>query len=523
MRKKIIFFSLIIILFFIISSSVFAKYIIEEKILVATIQIDRTSPNVEISYSKKEITQENITITITSDEQIKEIEGWTLQANKKVLIKEYTNNITEQIEIEDLSGNKTVEQIVINNIDRQAPIVTIEKIENSNKQYQTYANQDSIITATIKITDDRKINTKLNIADIKIIVGNQEIIPKQIKLENQQETETEKIIKLIFSKIEQEGNLKIQIPEGVIQDESQNKNKTIEKETKIKIDNTKPQGLYSQNKIEAGKIEAIITANEKIRKLDGWNIENETILKKIFNNNLSYITKIQDFAGNSSDVEINITGATNVILSYASHNSMVGWSYGYENYDIAGLQAIKKNSIYKTESLLFTISGNVEKDFLQARAFVYSHWKEGSKAICTNTKKIYSYGWNPSKTDWKYENEENKVRINNRTYFQLGGAGINAEGNTDINGNGVIDIDTTMKFNYGISALQMKLKSYQDNSILYQIYIDSIGWLKPAKNEELTCYKQDKPMSAIRIALVPNSEVKSVFNSWNKDTGKLIK
>ena len=121
----------------------------------------------------------------------------------------------------------------------------------------------------------------------------------------------------------------------------------------------------------------------------------EKILKKTFNNNLSYVIEIEDLAGNKQQVNINIVEATNVIMSYASHNSMVGWSYGYGNYDIAGLEAIKENSKYKTESLAFSISGNVDEDFLQARAFVYTNWGEGSKAMCNDSNQIYTYGWNP--------------------------------------------------------------------------------------------------------------------------------
>ena len=45
------------------------------------------------------------------------------------------------------------------------------------------------------------------------------------------------------------------------------------------------------------------------------------------------------------------------------------------------------------------------------------------------------------------------------------------------------------------------------------------GWLKPAKNGELTSYSLTKPFSAIRVALVPNSEVNSLMNTWNRDTG----
>lgn len=449
-----------------------------EAIIVANINIDRTKPKVEILYSEKNITNDNVVVTIKANEEVKQIEGWQLQEDKKTLIKEYKNNIVEEIEIQDLSGNKIKEIININQIDREAPIIEISTITNSNTKYPQYANKDKTITALLTIKDNISISEVLKESDIKIIVGNEEITPKEKKLEYQKNETKEKIAKLTLKGIEKEGILKIQILQNTIKDDAGNVNIKVDKSSNITIDNTKPKGVYSQNKIEAGKIQAIITANEPIKNLDGWSIENNNVLKKVFNNNLSYTITIEDLAGNKAEVEINITGATNVIISYASHNSMIGWSYGYGNYDIAGLNAIKADPKYKTESLAFSISGNVEKDYLQAKAFVYTHWGEGSQARCADTGKIYSYGWNPSNSSWKYQTKENEITLNGKTYFQFGGAAINGEDSTDINGNGTITHEIGLQLNYGISAIQMKLKNYDDNSILYQVYIDKIRMAK---------------------------------------------
>lgn len=522
MKKTVIISALIFMLFSIFSNPVLAKYVIEEKITVATIQIDRTSPKLEVSYSEKELTDKNVEVTIKSNEPIQEVDGWVLQEDKQTLKKEYSKNTQEEVEIKDLSGNVTKTIIEVNNIDKESPTITVEKISNSNTQYPTYANKESEITFTIIVKDDKKIVKSLEEKDIKLLIDNKEISPHKKQITIQKDTDSEKIILLTVLGIEEEGNLSLKIPSDIVKDEISRTNIEVKVDTKIQIDNTKPQGTYSQEKIENGKIRASISANEQIRKLDGWDLENNTILKKVFNNNLSYTTTIQDLAGNSSTVAINVEGATNVILSYASHNSMVGWSYGYGNYDVAGLGAIYRNPKYKTESLAFTISGNVEKDYLQARAYVYTHWGEGTEAICENTGKIYSYGWNPSETTWKYENEETKVNLNGSTYFQLGGAGVNGEYNTDTNGNNMITPDITVQFRYGISALQLKLKDYEENSICYQIYVDSVGWLKPAKNGELTCYEKTKPISALRVALVPNTEVNALMDTWNKDTRRSI-
>lgn len=519
MKKKIIIIMFAIFLISISINQVYAKYVIEENIAVANIRIDRTSPNAKIIYSTKEVTQENVEVTIQVDEEIQNVEGWTLGEDKRTLKKEYNENAKEEIEIKDLAGNIKKLTIEVNNIDKKIPTIEIKKVTNSNKLYPNYANKDAKISFDIVIKDDRKITKSLEEKDIKILINGVETIPKEKKLIITKDTEIEKNITLTITGITKEGNLSIKLPEGTIKDEIEHNSLKLEKDTKIKIDNTKPQVNYSQNNIQEGKIEAIITSNEEIRKLEGWNLENKKILKKVFTNNLSYTTTIYDLAGNASKVEVDIKGATNIILSYASHNSVVGWSFGYGNYDIAGLEALKENPIYKTESLAFSLLGNVEKDYLQAKAYIYTHWK-GSKGRCRTTGKIYLDGWNPIEGKWLYQNTETQINLNNKDYFQIGGSGVNSDTITDIYGNGEISLEVSRQYRYGISALALKLKSYEQNSICYQTYVDEVGWLKPAKNEEITCYEKTKPFSAIRVALVPNSEVDSLINTWNKDIGK---
>ena len=80
--------------------------------------IDKIVPNVKVEYSIKEITKENVVVIITSDEEIQEVEGWTLSANKKMLTKEYGENASETITVKDLAGNETKANIEISNIDK---------------------------------------------------------------------------------------------------------------------------------------------------------------------------------------------------------------------------------------------------------------------------------------------------------------------------------------------------------------------------------------------------------------------
>ncbi len=515
-------FSILVVLS-IFSTSTFAKYVLEENIIVGTINIDRTLPNVDVSYSPKEKTTEKVEVTLKANEPIQEPgNGWVLQDDGCTLKKQFEKNTKEEVEVKDKSGNVKKVTVEVTNIDTEAPTVQIQSISNSNTAYPNYANKETQIKVNILVQDDQKIQKSLEEKDIQIFINNTKINPSNKTMQIIRNTEEQQEIELTISGIEEEGKLSFAIEKGIVQDEAKNSSQAVTKNTEIQIDNTKPQATYSQEKLEDGKIEAKITANEAIRKLEGWNIERNTILKKIFRNILSYTTTIQDLAGNSTSVKVDVARADDLVFCYASYNSTVGWSYAYGNDDVVGLEAVRKNPNYKSESVAFGIMGDVEKDYLQGRGYVYSYWKEGSKAKCGYTGKIYSYGWNPNATDWKYIDKENKVTLDNeRDFFQFGGAYMNRAGTTDIDGNNPIPTQLANKYTYGVSAIQLKLKSYEEHSICYQIYVDSVGWLAPAKNGEITCYDITKPISALRAALVPNSEVNAVLNTWSQYERKI--
>ena len=77
---------------------------------------DNTAPIVNVEYSTKQMTEENIIVTIKANEEIQPINGWTLSNDKQSLTKEYTENTTERITIKDLAGNEAQANIEIANI-----------------------------------------------------------------------------------------------------------------------------------------------------------------------------------------------------------------------------------------------------------------------------------------------------------------------------------------------------------------------------------------------------------------------
>lgn len=406
------------------------------------------------------------------------------------------------------------------NIDRTKPKIELVDIKNTNSKYTNYANKTHIITVRIKVTDKNLKEVFLDNEHVKVKISDKIVKNVNIKYNKIQDIENGKIYDIELSSLQGNGILKLDILEGTAKDFGELESNLLEINTKINIDNIAPTGKVIENKISDGKVNANIKLSEQIKNLEGWKFSKDGLdIKKEFTNNISYELPIIDFAGNRGSVTINITKATYINIVYASHNSMVGWSYGYENYDIAGKNAIAENPIYKTEALAFNISGNVDDDFVQGSSYIYTHWGEGSYGKCKTSNVIYNYGYNPLDGSFKSMKSSDLVTMQGKKYFQLGGSGINSDRNTDLNGNNPIPTVVAGQYKYGISGIRFKLKDYSYFSIVYQIFVDNVGWIKTSSNGQECMYAKDKPMSAFRIALVPNTEKQYVIDTWNKDVG----
>ena len=407
------------------------------------------------------------------------------------------------------------------NIDRTKPIIECVGISNTNKGYEKYANKTHTIKINVKVTEANKGEDVLESNEVKVKIAGKEVNKENILVNPIANSGKTYFYEILLSKLTGNGKLKVIIEEGAITDLGGLESQELLIETGIIIDNEAPKAEFEQQKIDNGKINGVINSNESIRNIEGWNPSNDnTKMEKEFLSNTSYVIEIVDYAQNSSTVNIDITEATYVQIVYASHNSQIGWSYGYGNYDIAGKEAVETNPIYKTEALAFRFEGNVPKDFIQARAFVYTHWGEGTKGQCSTTGMIYNYGYNPSKTSWKSMKSTDLVKIDNKSYFQFGGSMINGENQTDINGNNPIPIKTANEYHYGVSGITLKLKDESYYSIIYQILVDGVGWVEAKSDGEECMYKYNKPMSAFRMTLVPKTEKNYVIDMWNKDIGK---
>ena len=167
------------------------------------------------------------------------------------------------------------------------------------------------------------------------------------------------------------------------------------------------------------------------------------------------------------------------------------------------------------------VNGNIDLDFIRARAYAYTYWGEGSKGLCNDEVSTleYYYGYNPSKDGYKSMMSDKLATINGKKYFQFAGSGLNGNQQTDANGQNPIPDDIANQYNYGISGISMELKDYSYYSIVYQILVNDVGWLETCSDGKECVYDHKKPMSAFRMALIPKSEKQYLINMWNKDVG----
>ena len=118
--------------------------------------IDKIAPKIEIKYSTKEQTRGKVKVEIVADEELQGAEGWILSADKKILSKEFDQNIQEAVTIKDLAGNETKQTITIDNIDKTAPEVEVS--------YSTKEETEGNVTVEIKANEELQILTGWNLS-----------------------------------------------------------------------------------------------------------------------------------------------------------------------------------------------------------------------------------------------------------------------------------------------------------------------------------------------------------------------
>ena len=250
---------------------------IQVKDLVGNIQvvninvnnIDKIGPNCLVEYSTINPTNQDIEVVIKSDKEIMPVDGWILSGDNKQLTKIYTENVNENVSVEDLYGNVTVANILINNIDREKPNLEIEysskDLTNQNILVTIKANEELKLPSGWSISSDGKEISKYyekNIQEdvvVEDLAGNQEVA--NIDISN------------------------------------------IDKEAPV---------VEVNYTTKSGKVEVSIVANEKIQAIAGWEqLSSGNELIKTYETNTAEILEVYDLAGNKQEIEIEIDSFEN--------------------------------------------------------------------------------------------------------------------------------------------------------------------------------------------------------------------
>ena len=230
--------------------------------------IDKVAPTAQVNYSTTELTNNSVTITITANERIQQIEGWTIDSKQKILTKIFTANDEETVTITDLAGNTSTIDVKVANIDKT-------EIEADVKYSTTiWTNKDVIVTITLN---------------------------KLIKeIENWNLSEDGKTLTKIFTSNEEN--------EFDVQDLAGNTKKL--KVRVANIDKMAPtiEVSYSITSVTNNDVIATITANEEIQEIEGWSLSVDgKVLTKTYSTNKEETITVQDLAGNTTVANIKIT------------------------------------------------------------------------------------------------------------------------------------------------------------------------------------------------------------------------
>lgn len=155
--------------------------------------IDKSLPDIELSYSTKELTKENVFVTINSDRNIEVFDF----SGKKFMnnIVEFKENGYKLVKIIDDLGNELKMTVVVDNIDRESPriefltgdilIVSKDSQFDPLQDVRVIDNLDTILTENVTVNNG--VNTSV-LGDYKITytvmdkAGNQTVLERIIRV-----------------------------------------------------------------------------------------------------------------------------------------------------------------------------------------------------------------------------------------------------------------------------------------------------------------------------------------------------
>lgn len=410
-------------------------------------------------------------------------------------------------------------QVAQISIDTKKPEIKLFGYRNTNS-YKAYANKTHKLTIRIQVLESNVKENYFDIEHVKVLVGGKVTIPKSYTIKKSVGSTKMTVYDLEMSGLEGDGILQVEVPEGTVIDISDNRNENTIVDTGIQIDNTPPVVTVSNQVTEEGKVIANVQANELIRIKDGWEINSDKMsMNKEFENNVSYPFPVTDYAQNTTTVDIEIKNATYMYLRWGVLSKLQGWEFSTGNNEIMGKSFLANNPIEKIEMFSLLKNGNVSNDFIQMRIYEHTYWGEGAVYISDGFEKFSYHGYCPSANEFSsFASNGDFGMVAQKLSLLMGGDGVNVANKSSSTGTR-IPPEIAKQYLHGISSLTIKLNDNSYYSVIYQIYVLGQGWQKVMQNGEEAIYQHDKPMSACRISIIPNTEKQYLMDLWNKDAG----
>ncbi len=285
--------------------------------------------------------------------------------------------------------------------------------------------------------------------------------------------------------------------------------------TQIVIDNTPPSVTFVETVGTNGIAKAELRFGEPLRPIDGWEVTSMGLrFQKNFLGPVSYPLPVLDLAENSSQVLVDIKNAHALFLEYGSYDSHSLYYFTTAG-KISAPNTISSNSICKTEAIFIKLSDTTSSHSLEGRNYIHTYWGNGFTSICHYSNLAYSHGYSP----WIKVSSQNIIYYGKKLFSQLGGVGVNTKNATPTTAYLPIPSEIAKQYLYGISGIQFKLNESSNYSVVYQSYVNGVGWLKSSSDGEENLFKSDKPISSFRMNLVPKSEKQYLIDFWNRDIG----
>jgi len=320
----------------------------EDKIVFT---IDRTSPVLKVYLSKSELTNQDVIVTISSNEPIKlEDSFWTLSNDLKSMSKAFGENASGLVTVSDLAGNIASIPYEITNIDKsplegEIQLSIIEPTKNNVRVF-IFTNKDVLEPEGWKYLNkntkrilyrDFKENTSLSEVTVNDIAGNSltlsyevnnidRISPEILGLDisTLELTDQNVVYKIMFNEpikdnvvgwtLEGKNTLVREFAVNssgsiIVEDLAGNTSK-VDFEVN-NIDKLLLETEITYNVIEPtnNDVRAIISANKEIREINGWKYldADKTKLYKDLSNNTSEVVAVSDNLGHISLVNCQIS------------------------------------------------------------------------------------------------------------------------------------------------------------------------------------------------------------------------